>query len=206
MRFTRTALAAAVMTTAPAAGDVTSVSAVGFVSRNSIEVKATPREVWETLVAPGRWWNDEHTYSGDAANMSMDARAGGCFLREASAGGWRVIGRRRAHACHLCRRWKDVAAERSTRAAPVRSGKRDADGDAPGGQERHDANSLGICRRWLHAIQAGRYRAGCRQGNGRPTWPIGREGWRGLTCGDQACEALAQGVLRFLTCQGNCAR
>jgi hypothetical protein len=28
---------------------------------------------------PGGWWNGEHTYSGDPANMTIDAKAGGCF-------------------------------------------------------------------------------------------------------------------------------
>lgn len=86
MRFTGVTLAAAVMITAPAAGEVTSVTEAGFVSRNSVEVKATPGQVWETLVAPGRWWSDAHTYSGDAANMSIDARVGGCFCEKLPRG------------------------------------------------------------------------------------------------------------------------
>lgn len=31
------------------------------------------------LIQPARWWNGQHSYSGDAANMRIDARAGGCF-------------------------------------------------------------------------------------------------------------------------------
>jgi hypothetical protein len=27
----------------------------------------------------GRWWDREHTYSGDAKNLSIDPRPGGCF-------------------------------------------------------------------------------------------------------------------------------
>jgi hypothetical protein len=37
----------------------------------------------------GRWWNAEHSYSGDAANLSLDVAPGGCF----------------------CERWKDGSAE-----------------------------------------------------------------------------------------------
>lgn len=28
---------------------------------------------------PDRWWNAAHTYSGDARNLHLDARAGGCW-------------------------------------------------------------------------------------------------------------------------------
>jgi hypothetical protein len=30
-------------------------------------------------VKPGDWWNSEHTYSGNSANMTIAANAGGCF-------------------------------------------------------------------------------------------------------------------------------
>ena len=35
----------------------------------------------------GQWWNPQHTYSGDAANLSLDARAGGCFCEKLASGG-----------------------------------------------------------------------------------------------------------------------
>jgi hypothetical protein len=35
----------------------------------------------------GSWWNGEHTYSGDARNMSMDARPGGCWCEQLPGGG-----------------------------------------------------------------------------------------------------------------------
>ncbi len=42
-------------------------------------VPKTPREVWAELIAPAHWWSKDHSSSGDAANLYMDAQAGGCF-------------------------------------------------------------------------------------------------------------------------------
>lgn len=36
-------------------------------------------EIWAALVDVGHWWNKAHSYSGDAANLKLDAVAGGCF-------------------------------------------------------------------------------------------------------------------------------
>lgn len=54
-------------------------SAAAFVARTQVEVPAPPNEAWETLIAPERWWDKAHTWSGDAANLSLNAQAGGCF-------------------------------------------------------------------------------------------------------------------------------
>ena len=35
----------------------------------------------------GSWWDAAHTFSGNAANLSIDARAGGCFCERLSGGG-----------------------------------------------------------------------------------------------------------------------
>ena len=36
---------------------------------------------------PEKWWNGEHSYSGDAANMTLEAVAGGCWCEKLPAGG-----------------------------------------------------------------------------------------------------------------------
>jgi uncharacterized protein YndB with AHSA1/START domain len=51
----------------------------GFVSHNEALVAVSPGEAWEVLIRPGGWWNSDHTYSGDAANMAISPKAGGCF-------------------------------------------------------------------------------------------------------------------------------
>jgi len=42
-------------------------------------VAAPPARIWAALVAPSRWWNGQHSYSGDARNLTLEPRAGGCF-------------------------------------------------------------------------------------------------------------------------------
>ena len=64
---------------APVSAAVTTVSETGFVVRLVAETSATPDQTWEALVAPAGWWDGAHTYSGDAANLTIDARASGCF-------------------------------------------------------------------------------------------------------------------------------
>jgi uncharacterized protein YndB with AHSA1/START domain len=38
-----------------------------------------PDVAWDRLVHVERWWHPSHSYSGDAANLSLDPRAGGCW-------------------------------------------------------------------------------------------------------------------------------
>lgn len=46
----------------------------------------SPQETWARLIEPAQWWQSDHTYSGDAANLSLEAIAGG-FWREDWDGG-----------------------------------------------------------------------------------------------------------------------
>jgi uncharacterized protein YndB with AHSA1/START domain len=64
---------------ATAQADVSGVSPGGFVVTHSMQTKATPAEVYAAIGHPERWWNAEHTYSHDAANLSMALSAGACF-------------------------------------------------------------------------------------------------------------------------------
>jgi hypothetical protein len=51
----------------------------GFVIRSGADVEASPDAAWRTLVDPSQWWSPDHTYSSDAANLSLDPRVEGCF-------------------------------------------------------------------------------------------------------------------------------
>lgn len=68
--------------TTPASAEVASVSDAGFVIRLEREVAAKQSEAWALLIAPGKWWSSDHTYSGDAANLYIDAQATGCFCEK----------------------------------------------------------------------------------------------------------------------------
>jgi len=63
----------------PAVARVQEETENGFVVQLGVDVPASPDDVWEELVHPERWWNDANTFSGDAANLTLDPRAGGCF-------------------------------------------------------------------------------------------------------------------------------
>lgn len=63
----------------PAAAEVTQATDNGFVSRHEVVVEASPKDVWLALISPASWWRSEHTWSGDAANLSLMPKAGGCF-------------------------------------------------------------------------------------------------------------------------------
>ncbi len=64
---------------ASAKAEVTQATDNGFVSRNEVVVEASPKEVWLALISPAGWWRSEHTWSGDAKNLSLTPKAGGCF-------------------------------------------------------------------------------------------------------------------------------
>lgn len=64
---------------APAQADVTSASANGFLIEAQAEVAAAPDRVWRALGRIQDWWSDAHTYSGDADNLRLAPRAGGCW-------------------------------------------------------------------------------------------------------------------------------
>ena len=48
---------------------------IGF----SANVEAPPVKVYVAITDVARWWSDEQTWSGKAANLSLKPEAGGCF-------------------------------------------------------------------------------------------------------------------------------
>jgi hypothetical protein len=67
---------------------VLDVSSSGFMTRSEVLIHATPATVYATLLHDvGKWWNPEHTYSGKSANLSIEARIGGCFCERLEHGG-----------------------------------------------------------------------------------------------------------------------
>ena len=81
------AVAMAVLLSVPAQAELLKSAETGFVARNAVTVAARPDQVWAALIAPARWWNPAHSWSGKAANFSLDARAGGCFCEALTNGG-----------------------------------------------------------------------------------------------------------------------
>ncbi len=60
----------------------------GFEVRDTTMVSAKPDDVFGALVHRiGEWWDPEHTFSGDARNLSLDPVPGGCFCEKLPDGG-----------------------------------------------------------------------------------------------------------------------
>jgi hypothetical protein len=68
-----------VLVAQPAQADVVTTSENGFVVRVAAMVTAKPAEAWRTMISPAQWWSSQHTFSGDAANLTLDPVVGGCF-------------------------------------------------------------------------------------------------------------------------------
>ena len=54
-------------------------SPTGFKVTHEVTVAASPATVWRALGRVGRWWDPEHTWSGEARNMRIVLAAGECF-------------------------------------------------------------------------------------------------------------------------------
>lgn len=68
--------------------DLTTNASTGFVSEHTLIISAPRTRVFRALTDEvSRWWDPQHSYSGDAANFSIDARPGGCFCERWTDGG-----------------------------------------------------------------------------------------------------------------------
>jgi hypothetical protein len=81
-RLSSAVAALVLLSAAPAVAEVTGGGPDRFVSRHEVVVKASPKEVWLALISPSGWWTSEHTWSGEAANLTLTPQAGGCFCEK----------------------------------------------------------------------------------------------------------------------------
>ena len=65
-----------------ARAEVVASSEQHFVLRHEAVSARSVDEMWARLIHPEIWWHPDHTYSGDAKNLSLDARAGGLWKEE----------------------------------------------------------------------------------------------------------------------------
>lgn len=63
----------------PAMAEVKSATPAGFAVEAKVVVPASPAQAYAALARIGAWWDSAHSYSGDAANMTLDPKVGGCF-------------------------------------------------------------------------------------------------------------------------------
>jgi uncharacterized protein YndB with AHSA1/START domain len=69
-----------------AGAEVKQATPDGMVLEHRFEIAASPAAAWEVLVHPERYWPADHTWSGNAANLSLVAQAGGCFCEQWDGG------------------------------------------------------------------------------------------------------------------------
>jgi hypothetical protein len=70
-----------------AMANVTATGASGFEVREKVHIAAAPNAVYAVVLAPKRWWDPGHTYSGDASRLTLEAKAGSCWCETLPGGG-----------------------------------------------------------------------------------------------------------------------
>ena len=73
-----------------AQAEVAQSGPAGFSVRGAVQVSTSPEQAWAGLVQPAGYWNGAHSWSGDAANMTLEPVAGGCFCETLPANGGSV--------------------------------------------------------------------------------------------------------------------
>ena len=95
MRMRKSIALAAVALLPTAAGAEVKLATPGaLLIEHRYTISAPPEAAWEVLVHPERYWPRDHTWSGDAAHLSLVPEAGGCFCErwtEGSAEHGRVV-------------------------------------------------------------------------------------------------------------------
>lgn len=79
MRTALAVLALACLSATPAHAEVTARGDNGFAVSHKVAVSVDPDEAFAMLRTPAKWWAKDHTWTGNAENLYMDAQAGGCF-------------------------------------------------------------------------------------------------------------------------------
>lgn len=74
-------MAAIVIGAIPAAAqaEVTNSTPNGFTAAHQTVVQGSAEDVWKALIAPARYWNPDHSWTGNADNFYLVPQAGGCF-------------------------------------------------------------------------------------------------------------------------------
>lgn len=80
------AFAVSALLAAGAQAEVRLATPGALVVEHRFQVNATPEAAWAVLVHPERYWPNDHTWSGSAANLSLVPEAGGCYCERWTGG------------------------------------------------------------------------------------------------------------------------
>ena len=70
---------AAIGTVTAAQAEVTNIADNGFTVQHQTVIAGETEAVWKAMIAPSRYWNSDHSWTGDAENFYLVPQAGGCF-------------------------------------------------------------------------------------------------------------------------------
>lgn len=87
MRAWMLAATAALVLGGAARAEVVDTGPQGFRLKAVRQIAAPPEKVWAALGQVGRWWDDAHSYSGKAQNMTMPLQANACWCETVPGGG-----------------------------------------------------------------------------------------------------------------------
>jgi hypothetical protein len=71
----------------PASAAVISADPHGLEVQEVVSLVIPQPKAYAAFGQVGQWWSKDHSYSGDAARMSLQLRAGGCFCESLEDGG-----------------------------------------------------------------------------------------------------------------------
>ena len=78
---------AAMATPGIAQAEVVSANAHGFEVRHIVQTVIPAEAAFDAFARVPQWWDKDHSYSGDSANMSLSMTPGGCFCERLPDGG-----------------------------------------------------------------------------------------------------------------------
>lgn len=70
----------------PARADIVSAKPDHYTLKHEATSTMSPGALWSRLIKPETWWHPEHSYSGVAANLSLDPTAGGLWREDWEGG------------------------------------------------------------------------------------------------------------------------
>jgi uncharacterized protein YndB with AHSA1/START domain len=68
-----------VVVATPASAGVVSASSTGFEVRETVPLVVPPQAAFKAFADLPGWWDPEHSYSGNSANIRLELTPGGCF-------------------------------------------------------------------------------------------------------------------------------
>lgn len=87
-RLTAIALAAFLAIPSIAEAKVLAQGATGFVVEHKVELKTDAKAAYDAFIKVGSWWSSSHSFSGDAKNLTIDTKLGGCWCEALPNGGF----------------------------------------------------------------------------------------------------------------------